>query len=81
MKTQIKSVTILTEAKNKTYTVGETYNGLVLHHIKDCSKYFEDSTHVEYVGFSADKNSICRIFSIINAPIAVQYEAVTEEGS
>lgn len=72
MRTRIKSVTII---DRKTYTVGETYNGLVLDRITNGSAYFPDSTHIEYNGFA--KGDL--VFQIINAPVDVQFEAVEEE--
>ena len=76
MKSKIKSVTIITAAKNKTYTLGETYNGLILHHIKDYSAEYEDSQNIEFIGFT-DGGTKC--FQAINCALDVQFEAVEKE--
>jgi len=75
MKTKIKSVTVITAAKNKTYTVGETYNGLVLDYINDASHEYPAQL-IEFFGYTKDN---CLVFDVINAPIEVQYEAIPEE--
>ena len=76
MKSRIKSVTIITAAHTKTYTVGETYNGLKLHEIKNASQDFDDMCHIEFAGQTEqDKQGV---FSAINVPCEVQYEAVED---
>jgi len=76
MRTKIKSVTIIAGENTKTYTLGETYNGLVLHRITDYSTDYEDSQHIKFMGFT-DGGSPC--FQVINAPMDVQYEELEDE--
>ena len=73
IKSKIKSVTIITASRSITYTVGETYNGLVLHEIKDQTTEFPDSIYSEYTGYTEHGLSV---FCGIEVPMHVQYEAV-----
>ena len=77
MRTVIKSVTVITAAKNKTYTVGETYNGLVLDHVKNHCSEFEDQVCVNFTGYT-EYEAAGPVFEIYNAALDVQYEAVEE---
>ena len=70
MTTKIESITIITQSGTKTYTVGETYNDLLLDHIKDRSVEYPDSLHIIYCGYTVDGSLV---FEIINAPIDVKY--------
>jgi|GEM_PF-2763128 len=76
MNSRIKSVTIITAAHTKTYTVGETYNGLKLHEIKNASQEFDDTCHVEFNGYTGQARQ--SVFSAFNVPMEVQYEAVED---
>jgi len=77
MITRIKSVTIVYPEGTKTYTIGETYNGLELHQIREHSLEIQTGLHIhiEYAGFTKETD---RVFQVINAPIDVQYEAAEE---
>jgi hypothetical protein len=67
---------MITSSRNVTYTVGETYNGLVLDNIQNKSIEFPDAMYIEYVGYSSDG---CGVFGAVG-PVAlyVQYEAVED---
>lgn len=72
MNSKIKSVTIITSARNITYTVGETYNSLALHEIKNHTIEMPDAIYTEFTGYTAEGLSV---FSAVG-PVAlhVQYE-------
>ena len=68
----IKTLTIISKEGNKSYQVGETYNGLLLDRIVDNSPESEISFTSIYMGKTADNELV---FEVINAPIDVQYTA------
>jgi hypothetical protein len=76
MQSRIKSLTIITfEARNVTYSVGETHNGLKIHEIREESIEFPDMLYVEFSGYTENDQ---RVFEAINAPLHVQFESVEE---
>ncbi len=81
-KTRIKTVSILNlSGCCKAYTLGETYNGLVLDHIDNNTSEFSDAVNVNYTGYTKDTEDEepSMIFDVFNAPLEVQYEAVEDE--
>lgn len=68
---KIKSLTIVSNQGVKQYSVGETYNGLLLDRINDQSVEFPDSITVIYTGFTAGGDFV---FEAINTPMEIQYQ-------
>lgn len=73
METKIKSVTVVSARGIKEYIVGHEVNGLIIDRIIDNSKEYPNSIEFIYEGITKDNNTL---FSVINAPVDVQYEPV-----
>ena len=73
MKTKIQSVTIVSQQGTRQYWVGGEVNGLVIDRIIDNSKEYPDSIEFIIEGVTADGDCV---FSAINAPVDIQYEAL-----
>lgn len=69
-KSRIKSIKVCTLSNPTTWTVGETYNGMILDNIREQSIEYPDSLTVIYRGFTHDVNLV---FEAINAPVEVTY--------
>ena len=67
---KIKRVTIITQQGTNNYTVGLTYEGLLLDRIVDDSTDEEFAYVNRFVGWTEDRQVV---FEAINAPIDVAY--------
>lgn len=66
----IRSITILTDGGNRTYTVGDTISGRVLHKILDDTRENDEFFTPVYAGQTEDKKPI---FEVVNASTIIEY--------
>ena len=72
MGSKIKRLTIIAKQGVEQYSIGSTYNGLLLDKITDNSVEHENSIAFIYTGYTKNKDVV---FEVINAPIEVAYES------
>lgn len=69
---KIKSLTIVDQQGTNAYYVGDTYNGLVLQEIIDCTGSKSTTRVFHFKGFTFDRQLV---FEAINCPVKLIYRA------
>lgn len=70
MKTEIKSVTVVSQPGTHYYAIGKWVNDMLIDRIVDNSKEYPDSIEFIYEGLTSENEVV---FSVINAPVDIEY--------